>query len=49
VTSSKGPARGTRILNGRYYRVRAEGSKRIWSGPTKGRTASGVLPNGRAL
>ena len=30
MTSTKGPARGTRIQDGRYYRVRAEGKKRIW-------------------
>jgi hypothetical protein len=35
VTSSKGPAKGTRILNGRYYLVRAEGPKRVWIGLTK--------------
>jgi integrase len=35
MSSVKGPARGTRILNGRYYLVRAEGKKRIWVKLTK--------------
>lgn len=35
MTSAKGPAKGTRILNGRYYLVRAEGNRRIWIGLTK--------------
>ena len=41
MTSAKGPAKGTRILNGRYYLVRAEGSKRIWVKLTK---VAGGLP-----
>lgn len=35
MTSVKGPARGTRIQDGRYYLVRAEGAKRIWVKLTK--------------
>lgn len=30
MTSMKGPIKGTRIQNGRYYLVRAAGTKRIW-------------------
>ena len=29
MSSSKGPAKGTRVLNGRYYLVRADAAKRI--------------------
>lgn len=35
MTSSKGPAKRTRILNGRYYLVRAQGKRRIWVPLTK--------------
>lgn len=28
--SKKGPAKGTRIQDGRYYRVKADGKKRLW-------------------
>jgi integrase len=30
MSSIKGPAKGTRIQDGRYYLVRADGKKRIW-------------------
>ena len=30
MTSTKGPAKGTRIQDGRYYLVRADGKRRIW-------------------
>lgn len=35
MSSTKGPVKGTRIQDGRYYRVRAEGKKRIWIPLTK--------------
>jgi len=35
MTSIKGPAKSTRILNGRYYLVRADGKKRVWIALTK--------------
>lgn len=35
MSSTKGPVKGTRILNGRYYRVRAEGKRRVWTPLTK--------------
>lgn len=35
MTSTKGPAKRTRILNGRYYLVRAEGKRRVWVPLTK--------------
>jgi integrase len=35
VTSTKGPAKGTRTKSGRYYLVRADGAKRIWLPLTK--------------
>jgi integrase len=30
MTSTKGPARGTFIVSGRYYLVRADGKRRVW-------------------
>jgi hypothetical protein len=33
--SSKGPIKGTRIQDGRYYLVRADGKRRIWIQLTK--------------
>lgn len=35
MSSIKGPVKGTRIADGRYYLVRAEGKKRIWVQLTK--------------
>lgn len=35
MSSSKGPVKGTRIQDGRYYLVRADGKKRIWIPLTK--------------
>jgi integrase len=35
MSSTKGPAKRTRTLNGRHYLVRAEGKKRIWVPLTK--------------
>ena len=35
MSSIKGPVKGTRILNGRYYLVRADGKRRIWVPLTK--------------
>lgn len=35
MSSTKGPVKGTRIQDGRYYLVRADGKKRIWIKLTK--------------
>lgn len=35
MSSTKGPVKGTRIADGRYYRVRADGKRRIWISLTK--------------
>lgn len=35
MSSMKGPVKGTRILNGRYYRIVAQGERRIWVKLTK--------------